>query len=403
MFVSVVLLLVLTALYIGMVAALKYLSPLECLDDLCQSEAVDNTIINWASDFFLAVWIFILALHLSVRAGAKGGIRKTGILSQFFMGSAFVAAGIGHWLYPNSGVDDNRGMLGYWITRIIYAFFFTMSGYAMTNFALSASDNTIPVLKRSFCANYILVHFFELLFGLSLSGFLMGSIWCSMESALQINEAVDDFESTNEMHVCFHIMNNSAMAMNFTYALLWLPVGFLLHAASQQHPEVVLGLPTTVAATFALITQWTLGSMLLVALFFVDLISPDIDYFFAWNTIYGTVLYHWAMIITMYCLHNLAYGLPSRSSYRKEDNVSYGSPKTVSNTRREKDYDSNDDEGDDVDEGPTSLSWEWWVTMVAGAVPEPKSLKEENKIKESRRNKKPNKSMTFVVEDEIDL
>merc|ERR1739848_252549 len=117
-----------------------------------------------------------------------------------------------------------------------------------------------------------------------------------MEYELQTNETVDEFESVTDVHVCFHIMENSAIAMNLTYALLWLPVGFLLNAASQQHPGIVLGLPTTVAAMFAFITQWTLGSMLLVVLFFVDLISPDIDFFFVWNTIYGTVLYHWAMI-----------------------------------------------------------------------------------------------------------
>jgi len=394
MFVAVGLLL-LTALYIGMVAALKYLSPFECLDDLCQSEAVDNTIINWASDFFLAFWIFIFALQLSFCAGSKSAVRKSGILTQIFMGGAFVVVGVGHWLYPNSGIDDNHGMLGYWIVWIIFAVFFTISGLGMAHFALSVSENMIPVLKRSFCANNFLVLLCEFVLVLSLSGFLTGSIWCSMEPELQVNEVVENFEPTDEIHACFQIVNYSVMAMTFTYALMWLPVGFLLKAASQQRPVIVLGLPTPIAAILAMVTQWTAGSILLVVLFFTDFFSPEIDYFDAWNTIYGTVLYHWAMLVSLYCLHNLSYGLQLRydDSEGEENN--------------------NDD--NDNDEGPPPLSWEWWVTMVAGTVPEPKQITiddgeketekkefdEENNNKKSNPNSASRKSVTFYIEKEI--
>ena len=269
-------------------------------------------------------------------------------------------AGVGHWLYPNSGVDDNRGMLGYWIVWIGFAVFFTTSGLAMAQFALSASENTNPALKRSFCANNRLVVLCELVSVLTLSGFLTGGIWCSMETDLQVDEIVETFEPkpTDEIHVCFQIMTYSDVAMNFAYALLWLPVGFLLKAASQQRPVIVLGLPISIAATIAMISQWTVGSMLLVILFFVDFVTTKIDYFDAWNTIYGTVIYHWGMLMTLYCLHNLSYGLPLM-------------------------YDDDDDNDIYNDEGPPALSWEWWVTMVAGRVPEPKENPNVNKEKEN--------------------
>ena len=146
--------------------------------------------------------------------------------------------------------------------------------------------------------------------------------------------------------------------MNFAYALLWLPVGFLLKAASQQRPVMVLGLPTPIATMIAMAAQWTVGSMLLVFLFFVDFVTTQIDYFDAWNMIYGTVLYHWGMLMTLYCLHNLSYGLPLM-------------------------YDDDDDNDIYNDEGPPALSWEWWVTMVAGRVPEPKENPNVNKEKEN--------------------
>lgn len=357
-------LLVLTSLYIGMIVALKYLSPVECLDDLCQSEAVDNTILNWASEFFLAFWMFVFALQLSFCGSPKSEVRKSGILSQIFMGGAFAMAGVGHWLYPNSGVDDNHGILGYWVSWIFFAVFFTISGVSMAHFALSASENTNPVLKTSFCANNRLVALCELLLVLALSGFLTGSIWCTMEPDLQVNQTMDTFEPTDEVHVCFHIVKYSDMTMNLAYALLWLPVGILLKAASHQRPVMVMGLPTPFAAIFAMVTQWTVGSILLVILFFVDFVSPKIEYFDLWNTIYGTVLYHWAMLITLFCLHNLSYGLPSRYDESEED-----------------DDDSND-------EGPSPLSWEWWVTMLAGTVPEPKQVtSDDEKRKETEKKK----------------
>jgi hypothetical protein len=354
----------LTALYVGMVALIKYLSPVECLDDSssCQSEAVDNTILNWASDFFVAFWCFIFALHLSFSGGPNADVRKMAILSQIFMGGAFVAVGVGHWLYPNSGLDDNSGMLGYWILWIMFAIFFTSSAFGMSHFAVKASG------KRNIWAPLA-----GLLLFLSLCGFFTGSIWCSTKADLQANEIEDNIDPADEIHVCFDIAYYSMAAMNFTYALLWLPVGLLLKAASKQQPVVVLGLPTPIAAIVAIVTQWTVGSILVVILFFTDLFSPKLDYFDVSNVIYGTVLYHWAMLVTLYCLHNLSYGLPLR-------------------------YDDSEEE----ENGPSPLTWEWWVAMVAGVVPEPKqktNKKEATKeIDEENNNIEKMVNIEFIEE-----
>jgi hypothetical protein len=34
------------------------------------------------------------------------------------------------------------------------------------------------------------------------------------------------------------------------------------------------------------------------------------SYFDLWNELYGSVIFHWGMLLTMYCLHNISYGLP---------------------------------------------------------------------------------------------
>ncbi|VEU35198.1 unnamed protein product [Pseudo-nitzschia multistriata] len=368
-------LLLLTAVYIGMVLALHYKSPVECLETNtntgvdsyfdgisavvesdsgapCQTEGVDNTILNWASDFFLAFWTFVFALHLSFLDPSKREVRKSGILAQVFMGGAFLMAGLGNWLFPNSGTEDNRGLLGYWVSWIFSRVFFAISGLATAHFALCASLNTDPNLKnRSLLSrSYVPLAVCETLFVLSLSGFLTGSIWCSIEPELRADGVIDAFGEAGvvvatggeefEKHVCFRIASASEAAMNASYALLWLPAGFLLRAASRNKPAVVMGLPTPIAAVLAMVLQWTVGSMLVVAFAVVDaLVANKAGYFEAWNTVYGTVLYHWGMLMTLACVHNLSYGLPL--------------------------FDANEDEG------PAPLSWEWWVAMVAGMVPEP--------------------------------
>eukprot|EP00535_Pseudo-nitzschia_heimii_P007491 CAMPEP_0197183922 /NCGR_PEP_ID=MMETSP1423-20130617/8763_1 /TAXON_ID=476441 /ORGANISM="Pseudo-nitzschia heimii, Strain UNC1101" /LENGTH=398 /DNA_ID=CAMNT_0042634599 /DNA_START=150 /DNA_END=1346 /DNA_ORIENTATION=+ len=358
-------LLVLTALYIGMVVALHYKSPRDCLlgdnvgyeDASCQSEGVDNTILNWASDFFVAFWTFVFGLHLSVGAKPNTGVRKSGILSQVFMGGAFAMAGVGNWLYPNSGADDGHGMVAYWIVQIFVAVFFAASGIGMAQFTLNSSRDTDPNLKTSVCAEDRLVLPCVVLLMMSMIGFLAGSIMCSLETDIQTTDKFDDYEPTIEpLHVCFAVAKYSEAAMNLAYALLWLPVGSLLRATAQEEPKLVLGLPTPIAAMIAMLTQWTVGSILLLLLFWMDLGSakPD-NNFDAWNAIYGTVLYHWGMLTTLYCFHNLSFGLP----------LYY----------------------EDEEDGPTPLSWEWWVAMVAGTVSEPKQIDsdDEEEMKEADR------------------
>jgi hypothetical protein len=397
----------LTVLYVGMVLALHYLLPIsvDCFsfnpdgdgigdedgdanedegygdgdNSLCQTEGVDNTILNWSSDFFISLCFFIFAFQLSCcpssssssssSSSFKKGKRvvkettkkdtvcyKSGILLQIFMGGSFLLQGIGSVMYPNSGIDDNHGLMGYFILNIIAKIFYTLSGLCMAKFALDTTSN-ITVNDSCcfiFCSSFrskIWLALCEFVLVLSLSGILTGSIWCSTDPALQVNDVNDVWLPTNETAVCFTITKYSDIVLHFSYALLWLPVGYLLRVASIQKPTTVLGLPTPISAVLAIIIQWSIGSMLVVFVFLTGTfmkINNDEEsfytiYFMIWNTIYGTVLYHWGMLITMYCLHNLSYGL------------------TVPV------YGSNNE--DNEDDRPSVLSTEWWLSLVAYILP----------------------------------
>ena len=208
---------------------------------------------------------------------------------------------------------------------------------------------------------------------------MAGGVWCTLVPDLQVLGVVDEFEPTTEIHSCLRMMGASTVLMNFAYAFLWLPVGVLLKAASRKKTIRFLGLPTPAAAIIAVVMQWTVGSMFVGILFLICL-YPKIDYFEVWTRIYGTVLYHWGMMMSLYCLHNLSYGLPweyyDSSVEENYDENKYRSgkvypidPSPAMSTRSKRSRRSNRKQKDD----PSALSWEWWVAGVASLFPEPKT------------------------------
>ncbi len=376
MFISIGLLF-LTAVYLGMVAALEHYFRSECLGNGdCSPEGVDNTILTWSSDFFVALCAFIFALHLSFYASQERDVRKSGILSQIFMGGAFVSAGVGRLLYPNSGAEDNHGMVGYWFVKIIAIVFFAASAVALARFAISTSDKKKDTMIIVFASIVLLAT------GL----FMAGGIWCTLVPDLQVLGVVDEFEPTTEIHSCLRMMGASTVLMNFAYAFLWLPVGVLLKAASRKQPVRFLGLPTPAAAIIAVVMQWTVGSMFVGILFLICL-YPKIDYFEVWTRIYGTVLYHWGMMMSLYCLHNLSYGLPweyydsslqesyDEKKYRSDGVYPIDPSPPATSTRSKRSRRSNRKQKDD----PAALSWEWWIAGVASLFPEPKTTTRKEK------------------------
>lgn len=315
-------LLCLTMAYIGMILLLKLYVDRDCMDEECHSEGVDNSIITWSSDFFVAFFCLVFAFHLSI---VQTAVRKSAILAQVFMGGAFIMSGIGHWMYPNSGLDDNQGLLGYWVVWIGSNIFFTISGLGMAHFALRVTKNVNPVRFNPCWAtssldrpgtcfpNVYIVAFCELLLVLALSVFLTGGVWCSVSSELQVTTIWDEFApTTTEINACYSLLKYADFALHVTYALLWLPVGFLLRAAALQWQQTILGLPTHIAGGTAVLLQWSVGSMFPVYLMIAVWIRGEEgeSYSELWQRIYGSVIYHWAMLLTLYCLHNLAYRLP---------------------------------------------------------------------------------------------
>ena len=117
--------------YICLVACVKLFAP-DCFvqdeNQECNSEGVDDTVIGWTTDLFIAIWMFIFACkHYSCHRGGgqhhcrsqhhqqmttDAAATKKAIaseatsaasLSQLFMGMVFFFGCFAHIYFPNSG------------------------------------------------------------------------------------------------------------------------------------------------------------------------------------------------------------------------------------------------------------------------------------------------------------
>jgi hypothetical protein len=389
-------LILLTLAYIGMVVLLKFFVSQECLDPCnSNSEGVDNTILQWSSDFFVSLFCVVFALHLSL---VRASVQKSAILAQIFMGGAFALSGIGSWIYPNSGLDDNGGMLGFWIVWTGSSIFFAISGLAMAHFALSVTLDLYPVEYNSCCATtsrldrrpisgccYCLPHPYlvaccEILLALSLSAFLTGAVWCSVSEDLQVATVVDDLDATSEINTCLTILYYTGhFALPVTYALLWFPVGCLLRAACLHWPQTILGLPTHVAAGMAMVLQWTVGAMfpvywIVTAVIYetthqqqqqpITITTTSETFLELGQRVYGSVIYHWGMLLTMYCLHNLSLGLPEWCLEEEEKDQELDEEQEEEEEEEQRHRHRQKQQNNDDDDVPTCWTLEWILCQI---------------------------------------
>jgi hypothetical protein len=291
-----------TATYIGLVVALQFLAP-ECLDEPCYSEGVDNSIISWATDFFLALALFGFATHLAFAGSAT---RKSGILAQIFMAGAFTVAGIYHWLYANNGFNDGKGMVGFWIVWMIGSLFFTFSALAHAHFAQETTEK-LSKLQKPCCADRLLGLCQLLIVGCCISN-MIGCIWCAASPELRVNDLIDEFDDVEDAPTCIRLIMISEVLLYFCYALLWIPTGLLLKAAARQNSSSVLGLSTPIAAGSTVLFQWSVGAMYFVCLAFTAWIRGD-EFLELYQKTYGAQVIHYGMLMTFFCAHNLAWTL----------------------------------------------------------------------------------------------
>jgi len=293
-----------SAIYVGFVVLVHYQSPVDCLDEPCLSEGVDNRVINWATDFFVSAFCLFLGLHLSL----THAVRKAGILAQIFMAGSFALQGIAHWMYANSGEGDEKGMLGYWVLVAFFSMFFVLSAFSHAHLAVE-STKAMSSLRRP-CCGLMMLKICRILLLLSLVGTLSGCIWCSVDSTMHVESVIDEYDwgLDNDESTCIRIVNISKFSLLFSYALLWFPMAMLLKFAALDRPANILGLTTPMAAGSICVYQWTVGSIFICAMALVAFVRGE-DFLETFTDKFGAEIFHYGMVLTMYCAHNVSWTL----------------------------------------------------------------------------------------------
>ena len=316
-----------TVAYLALVVSLELFSPVECLDEPCSSEGVDNTVVSWGTDYFLSLALFGFAIHLCL-ADKQRAVRLSGILAQIFMGGSFVLDGINHWMYANNGVNDGYGMAPFWLIALVSSVFFTCSGMSHAYFAKETTNQLSKLLKSCCCPDWFLV-IYQICLVLSCTGNMVGCLWCVLSPKLHVDSVIDEIDelALDEEHplpVCIRIVTISQVSLYLSYALLWIPAGLLLKAAARQNPKQILGLSTPFAAGSIVLLQWTVGAMYFVCLMFASWVRNGAGNAFDYNEFmelfqktYGTQVMHYGMLMTFYCSHNLSWTLTAPSTQGK--------------------------------------------------------------------------------------
>jgi len=235
---------------------------------LCQSEFVDNTILNWSSQFFVAIVAIMAALNLSWCSEQTS--YKSSLLFMIFMMGTFTLRGVSALMFPNSGVDDNLGLLGYWIVGVMTSsIFYVVAILCLAHYALDlydaceessvkgrrslSSSNSSEDRKNGWCSRICCccrrccckimtikaaIGIGQVLLLLALSGVLLGGIWCSLTPDVQTTEvydssvSIEDGNDGEKIHMCFTIFHVSETALNLCWSLLWIPIGKMFWVTS---------------------------------------------------------------------------------------------------------------------------------------------------------------------------
>jgi hypothetical protein len=298
----------LTLIYVGFCYAIHALTP-ECLgDDECNSEGMDNSTAGFATAFFAAACMLLLAFHLYK---SPRPVRKSGMTALIFLGVAYILNGVGHLFFANNGVGDGKGMLGFYIVWAFYYFCLTQSMLEHDSFvrAVKYTPTTTSQSSRFNCG-VVCLKLCQSLLMLAFLVVMAGCIWCAVDKDARTSDQVDMYEEEYnkalEEPMCVQLIVYGEVAWWGCYSFFWVASSVILRAAALQDPQIVWGLPTYKAAVFIGVLQLTIGAMWIVWILVASIVLDE-ETQRLYDESYGQTVHHYGMLLTAYFAHNFAY------------------------------------------------------------------------------------------------
>jgi hypothetical protein len=371
--------LLLTCLYIAFVSFIYTYSP-ECLDrqESCLSGRIDDSTIAWATAFYASFSILLLALHLVyIRYYQGSNIRLSGIWAQVFMAIGLALQGGARIFY---GDDQGQGATGFFSIWSASFFYMTLSCLfygKVVRLAIKQNDTGGGVgcchgCWGSRCALWMAT---TMVFCAAIT-ILGGSIKCAIpfddgEEIVATNQtnatnflaadnifgnAGSDGNQTNitivasglfdkdDRTTCENVVYYGEIGWYCSYAWFWVAAGTLCWRAirgkqseeMQGYPMSVLGLGTAFGSLLIPLVQLTM--VLYPIWLLIASVSTERAYLDLMEDCYGSIVFHFGILLTFYLAHNFTWALtapdkPRRGHidevYMTDEELSYSWTKAV--------------------------------------------------------------------------
>mmetsp|Transcript_20101 Transcript_20101/g.35429 ORF Transcript_20101/g.35429 Transcript_20101/m.35429 type:complete len:388 (+) Transcript_20101:26-1189(+) len=333
--------------YVLYVILIEYLVPVDCLDEPCNSEGLDNSILGWATDYFIAILITGFGLDLCCKTkrfccrtvqGTEGDATCPSVcpavLSLWFMGAAYVFGGLGHSVYTNSGFDDNAGQQGFYISWAVSFTFMTLSVEETYRFVRSVMAPMTSSSSRCCRRTGLFLNISLVLVIAAWIATAGGYVWCATNEDLHVEGPIDsvppgggddndniDGEDNDSfvLEQCLQVAAPAEITWYVCFSLFWIPAGMILRSTilEKQQQQVggrqlsVFGFPVAWAAIWVSVIPWTFGIMIIVYSG-IAAVATGQEATQVYEDIYGAVIYHYGMLLGYFFFHNIVLSLTSR-------------------------------------------------------------------------------------------
>eukprot|EP00539_Tryblionella_compressa_P007583 CAMPEP_0178755648 /NCGR_PEP_ID=MMETSP0744-20121128/12836_1 /TAXON_ID=913974 /ORGANISM="Nitzschia punctata, Strain CCMP561" /LENGTH=393 /DNA_ID=CAMNT_0020409703 /DNA_START=186 /DNA_END=1367 /DNA_ORIENTATION=- len=271
----------------------------------CGTEGYDNSVISWATDFFLAAVFGVMSILLTIKTynGTLTG------LAYAFLCLVFIGRGqVGRW-FGNSGIDDGTGQIGFYVFTLIYYFIWTLSAL-MLAFLVHAAWDRIDSSRTPLHCGLIES---RILFGLVVLSFLVistGCIWSALALWDTSNDVVDDEPTDNipgNMRVRIALIRYGQLIWHGMYCAFLITATSVWRAFAKQKDVIVGGLTYSFAAFGILLFQAVIIGILIY--FALEIANENKDWRETNATLYTTIVFNYSMLMTGYFIQSFFFSL----------------------------------------------------------------------------------------------
>lgn len=310
------------------------------MENPCGTEGVDNSVYAWATDFFLAITFFILAIHLYMTLS----VRKNVVASAFVsLSLAFLFHGFAIRFFGNTTAGDGKGMWQFYLLTFFQYILWTASA-VLFGFLVQLSWYMLDDEGRK-CgimeSRIILV--INILSALAV---VTGSLWSAGAWSNMVDHVADGYgNDTTQSSVPSEIFKISQLLWQASYCAFLITSSYVWGALAKQEPQRLGGLLNTNAATGIVLAQVVVAC--LVVYYTVAGGNGPLGWRVDDGNSVSTAFYNYAMLMTGFFSHQLfaSFFLTNDLLKKKENDLEAA---TKNDIGEDTDEVSDDDASEDI-------------------------------------------------------